>query len=69
MIQGITGYPLLAGSRGQTPKDRKALVEIMKRVARMALDNPDVDQIDLNPVLVYDRGAIVVDVRIYRHST
>jgi acyl-CoA synthetase (NDP forming) len=65
-IQAITGYPLLAGVRGRPPKDLKKLIELMKRVAQLVIDNPGVDQIDLNPVLVYERGAIVVDVRIFR---
>jgi len=65
-IRSVTGYPLLAGVRGQRPKDQTALVEIIKRVSQLAIDNPDLDQIDLNPVLVYDEGACVVDVRIFR---
>ncbi len=65
-IRTVTGYPLLAGVRGQKPKDQAALAEIIKGVSQMAIDNPDLDQIDLNPVLVYDEGACVVDVRIFR---
>ena len=65
-IRDITGYPLLAGVRGQPPKDQAALVEIMKGVSQLAINNPDFDQIDLNPVLVYGEGASVVDARIFR---
>lgn len=65
-IQAITGYPLLAGVRGRPPKDLKKLIEIMKCIARLVIDNPALDQVDLNPVLLYERGAIVVDVRIFR---
>jgi len=65
-IRTVTGYPLLAGVRGQQPKDQTALVEIMQGVSRLAIDNPDLDQIDLNPVLVYGEGASVVDARIFR---
>ncbi|HET6459423.1 MAG TPA: acetate--CoA ligase family protein [Syntrophales bacterium] len=65
-IQIITGYPLLAGVRGRLPKDIKKLMEIMKRIAQLVIDNPGLDQVDLNPVIVYERGAIVVDVRIFR---
>jgi acetyltransferase len=67
-IRTITGYPLLAGVRGQKPKDQAALVEIIKGVSQLAIDNPELDQIDLNPVLIYDEGACVVDVRIFRRS-
>jgi hypothetical protein len=66
MIQAITGYPLLAGVRGRRPKDVKKLIDLMKRVAQLVIDNPGLDQVDLNPVLVYEQGATVVDVRIFR---
>jgi acyl-CoA synthetase (NDP forming) len=65
MIRSIKGYPLLAGIRGQKPKDEKALIETMKNLGRLAVDHPEFDQIDLNPVLVYDKGVKVVDFRIY----
>ena len=65
MIRGITGYPLLAGARGQRPKDEEALIQVLKGVARLAQGHPEFDQIDLNPVLVYERGVFVVDVRIF----
>jgi acyl-CoA synthetase (NDP forming) len=67
-IRSVTGYPLLAGVRGQPPRDQAALVEVMKGVSRLAVSNPDLDQIDLNPVLVYEQGVSVVDVRIFRRS-
>lgn len=65
MIRGIKGYPLLCGVRGQTPKDEKALIEVMKALSRLVKDHPEIDQIDLNPVLVYEKGVAVVDYRIY----
>ncbi len=65
LIRNIKGYPLLAGTRGQTPKDQEALVEVMKALARLATANPQLDQIELNPLLVYEKGVFAVDVRIY----
>ena len=65
MIKSIQGYPLLAGIRGQRPTDVKALLETMKNLGRLAIDYPEFDQIDLNPVLVYEKGVAVVDYRIY----
>ena len=65
MIRAVKGYPLLAGTRGQAPKDQEALVEIMKALARLATANPQLDQIELNPLLVYERGVFAVDARIY----
>lgn len=65
MMKDIKGYPLLAGVRGQSPKDQATLVELMKSLSRMVADHPELDQIDLNPVLVYEQGIAVVDYRIY----
>ena len=65
VIRSIKGYPLLAGIRGQKPRDEIALLETMKNLGRLALDHPEFDQIDLNPVLIYEKGLAVVDYRIY----
>jgi acetyltransferase len=64
MIAGIKGYPILAGARGRAPKDIAALVDVMRKLAKIAEDYPGFDQIDLNPVIVYDKGISVVDYRI-----
>lgn len=68
MIKTLRGYPLIAGYRGQKPRDQKSLVDILMKVSRLAVETPEVDQIDLNPILLYDRGAVAVDVRIYWHT-
>lgn len=65
MIQSIKAYPLLAGFRDRPAKDVKALTQLMKQIANLVRDYPEIDQIDLNPVLVYERGLAVVDYRIY----
>lgn len=65
MMRDITGYPLLAGARGQKPKDMKTLKGLMKAISKLVSDHPEIDQIDLNPVLVYEKGIAVVDYRIY----
>ncbi|MBP8979825.1 MAG: acetate--CoA ligase family protein [Syntrophobacterales bacterium] len=65
MIRSIKGYPLLAGVRGQKARDEKALVAIMKSLSRLVRKNPGIEQIDLNPVLVYEKGAVAVDFRLY----
>lgn len=64
-IRGIRGWPLLAGARGRKPADVKALVKLMASLARLVQDRPEIEQIDLNPVIVYDKGLTTVDWRIY----
>jgi len=61
----IKGYPLLAGYRGRPKRDTEALLEAMKTLARYAEKHPELDQIELNPILVYEKGLFAVDVRIY----
>jgi hypothetical protein len=36
----------------------------MKALSKLVTDHPEIDQIDLNPVLVYEKGVTVVDYRI-----
>jgi len=64
MVASIRGYPILAGARGRAPKDIAALVDVMRKLAQIAEDYPGFDQIDLNPVIVYEKGVSVVDYRI-----
>ena len=66
MIRDIKGYPILSGARGMKPRDEKALIDVMKALAKLVKDQPEIDQIDLNPILVYEKGVSVVDYRIYR---
>jgi acyl-CoA synthetase (NDP forming) len=62
MIQGLHGYPLLAGARGRTRGDVKALVDVVLAVARLASAcGEHLVELDLNPVVVLDRGAVAVD--------
>ena len=57
MLEGLAGWPLLAGARGTPPADVKALVDLMLKLSRFALDQADlVAEIDLNPVRVHPRG-------------
>lgn len=65
LIRSIKGYPLLTGFRGQPRRDLGALKEGMKILARFAQQHPELDQVELNPLLLYDRGLFAVDVRIF----
>ena len=64
MIREIRSYPILKGVRGQPPSDEDAISSILQATSRMLLENPEIQQIDLNPVMVYGKGATVVDARI-----
>lgn len=64
MIKEIKGYPLLTGLRGRTMKDIETLKETILKVAQLALDFPQIQEIDLNPLIIHEKGNSVVDVRI-----
>ncbi len=66
MIKSIKGYPILEGTRGEKPVDIDALVDILLRLSELGTDFPELDEMDLNPVLVFPKGkgAAVVDARI-----
>ena len=66
MIRSIKGYPVLSGTRGEKPVDVDSLADILQRLSNLASDFPAIDEMDLNPVLVFEKmkGAVVVDARI-----
>jgi acetate---CoA ligase (ADP-forming) len=68
MIAETHSGKLLSGLRGQPPGDVEAVVDVILRVAQLALDHPQIQEIDVNPLMVYPAGAtpgaLAVDVRI-----
>jgi acetyl-CoA synthetase (ADP-forming) len=64
MITEIKAYPILQGCRGQPPADTDTIVQILVNTSKMLMDHPEIKELDLNPVLVYEKGAKTVDARI-----
>lgn len=67
MLDEIRGAPILAGARGESPRDKLALADIICKYSAMIYDlRDDVAESDANPVLVYEegKGVKVVDARI-----
>ena len=64
MIDEIKGKAILDGVRGQPAADRTAIKSALLSVSEFVEQNPDVQELDLNPMLVYRDGAIAVDARI-----
>ncbi len=64
MITGIKGYEILKGARGEAPKDIKAIKILLMKISQLSIENPQIKEIDLNPVFVFDKGLQVVDVRM-----
>lgn len=58
MVRSIRGYRLLEGVRGRPAADVEAVIDLLLRVSRLALDLEDrLVELDLNPVVVFERGA------------
>ena len=64
MIKSIKGYPLLAGARGSEPAHLESLIDIVVGVSRLALELPEIREIDLNPVLAAPGRSFVLDARL-----
>jgi len=64
MIKEIKGYPLLQGYRGQEPADISNLEEWLLKVSNFVEQNPEVKELDLNPIFAYSDGAVAVDARV-----
>jgi acetyl-CoA synthetase (ADP-forming) len=64
MVREIKAFKILEGIRGQPPADIDAIVDILLKISKLVMENPMIDEIDLNPVFVYEDGAKAVDTRI-----
>ncbi len=64
MIGEIEGSVILDGIRGQPPADRQAIEDALLKVSDFVERNPEIQELDLNPMMVYPEGAIAVDARI-----
>lgn len=64
MIREIKGYPVLEGARGREAADTAAIEALILKLSAFAETNPQVEEIDLNPVFAYPDGCIAVDARI-----
>jgi acetyltransferase len=66
MITEIRSYPILAGARGRRPADLAAVEECIGRLGQLADECPDIEELDMNPVIVGEegKGAFVADARI-----
>ncbi len=66
MVEEIRTYALLKGVRGEAPSDTETIVDCLTRLSQLSMEQDLIDEIDINPLLVYSEGegARVVDARI-----
>lgn len=64
MLDEIKAQAILDGVRGGSPVDRDALVDLIMSISDFVEASPEIEELDLNPVLAYPDGLAVLDVRI-----
>jgi acyl-CoA synthetase (NDP forming) len=64
MVREIRLSPLLAGFRGSGPRDVAAVVDFLVKTAELVERNPEIREIDVNPLRVYEHGVLALDVRV-----
>jgi acyl-CoA synthetase (NDP forming) len=68
MISELKAVSILKGVRGERPLDIEALAENLLRLSQLMMDFPEIEGIDINPVMVMEKGAVAVDARLVLKS-
>ncbi len=70
MLDEIRAHSLLDGVRGRPPADREAMADTLLRINQMVTDFPEIVEMDINPLMVYQRGqgAMALDMRLVLKS-
>jgi len=64
MIREIKGYKILTGVRGEKAKDIESIKGVLAKLSEIVIDNPEINELDLNPVIVHEKGLSIVDSRV-----
>ncbi len=64
MMKEIKSYQLMTGFRGSEPLDISAAAKTIMAVGDLMVDQPQIDSLDINPLIVYHMGVMAVDVRM-----
>jgi acetate---CoA ligase (ADP-forming) len=64
LIRSLRGAPLLTGARGRPPLDVPAAAVATAALSRFAAEHPEVDEVEVNPLLVLPEGAVGLDARL-----
>ena len=62
MLDELRGSRSCAGVRGQPAADRAALVDVLMKMQRLAVDlSGEVAEVDINPLVAGPKGAVAAD--------
>jgi acyl-CoA synthetase (NDP forming) len=64
MVDEIRGSQLLLGYRDGNPSDVGAIHRLLVQVSDFVARHPEIEELDLNPVIVHEKGLQIVDARV-----
>jgi acetyltransferase len=64
LLSDIKSAPILDGVRGEPPVDKNAIINLLLTVSEIIEAYPDIQEMDLNPVIARSDGLSIVDARI-----
>jgi acetyltransferase len=66
MLAEIRAFSLLRGVRGESPSDLDSIVDVLLRLSQLVSDFPEIVEIDINPLMVFEqgKGALGIDMRL-----
>ncbi|USN58424.1 MAG: acetate--CoA ligase family protein [Candidatus Peribacteria bacterium] len=65
MLGELRGSPILAGVRGEAPIDFEKLIDTIFKMQTLFHEFPQIQEIDINPIIVTEHDVWVVDVKMY----
>jgi acyl-CoA synthetase (NDP forming) len=63
MIEEVKGSQIFEGYRGKEPIDRESLIQALLSLSQLMVENPNIAEMDINPVIATKEGAVAVDAR------
>jgi len=64
MIEQTKSFPILNGARGNPRLDQKAIRRLLMLCSEIVEAYPEIEEMDLNPVIVHEKGLSIVDARV-----
>ncbi len=71
MIEQTRAHQILKGLRGRSARDIESIVDALQRLGQLALDFPEIEELDINPLFVLDegKGSVIGDARMILTKT
>ncbi len=64
MMKEIKGYPILSGYRGMKKLDISQIAKTIVAISELISNVDEINEVELNPLFVYEKSVVAVDVRI-----